>query len=200
MQRHRRPADSVQSLTMYHELTSGTHRLRTLNACSSRPIRDPLNSAPDWAHYGRHYLARMSPVPQDLEVVRERRPESVLLSGGCDLSGGVPLGDWPRHVAESAPGVRINCHAGLVPNTAEEIARWADNNRLERVLHRDDQTSAEAPAENLPVPGDARELVEPAQQVSWQHALTRLSNRFSESSVSTGTDMCPLYRGVWAGM
>ena len=80
----------------------------------------------DCAHCGRHYLAGMRPVSHTLEAVRERRPKSVLLSGGCDLSGGVPLGDWPRHVAESAPGVRINCHAGLVPNTAEEIARWAD--------------------------------------------------------------------------
>ena len=154
----------------------------------------------DCAHCGRHYLAGMRPMPHALDIVRERHPKSVLLSGGCDLSGRVPLGDWPRRVAESAPGVRINCHAGLVPNTAEEIARWADNNRLERVLHRDDQTSAEAPAENLPVPGDARELVEPAQQVSWQHDLTRPSNRFSESSVSIGIDMGPLYRGIWEGM
>jgi len=69
----------------------------------------------------------MKPVSHALETVRERRPKSVLLSGGCDLSGRVPLGDWPRHVAESAPGVRINCHAGLVSDAeAQEIARWAD--------------------------------------------------------------------------
>ena len=78
------------------------------------------------AHCGRHYLAGMRPVPHALEVVRGRRPKSVLLSGGCDTSGRVPLGDWPRRVAESAPGVRINCHAGLVSDEeAEEIARWA---------------------------------------------------------------------------
>lgn len=79
------------------------------------------------AHCGRHYLAGMRPMPHALEIVRERRPKSVLLSGGCDLSGRVPLGDWPRRVAESAPGVRINCHAGLVSDAeAEEIAQWAD--------------------------------------------------------------------------
>ncbi len=81
----------------------------------------------DCAHCGRHYLAGMKPVPHALEVVRERRPKSVLLSGGCDLAGRVPLGDWPRRVAESAPGVRVNCHAGLVSDTeAKEIAQWAD--------------------------------------------------------------------------
>ena len=81
----------------------------------------------DCAHCGRHYLAGMRPVPHALEVVRGRRPKSVLLSGGCDTSGRVPLGDWPQRVAESAPGVRINCHAGLVSDAeAEEIARWAD--------------------------------------------------------------------------
>ena len=81
----------------------------------------------DCAHCGRHYLAGMRPASHALEVVRERRPKSVLLSGGCDLSGRVPLGDWPRRMAESAAGVRINCHAGLVSDTeAEDIARWAD--------------------------------------------------------------------------
>jgi len=81
----------------------------------------------DCAHCGRHYLAGMRPVSHTLEAVRERRPKSVLLSGGCDVTGRVPLGDWPRLVAESAPGVRINCHAGLVSDVeAEEIARWAD--------------------------------------------------------------------------
>ena len=81
----------------------------------------------DCAHCGRHYLAGMRPMPHALEIVRERHPKSVLLSGGCDLSGRVPLGDWPRRVAESAPGVRINCHAGLVSDAeAEEIAQWAD--------------------------------------------------------------------------
>ncbi len=81
----------------------------------------------DCAHCGRHYLAAMRPVSHALEAVRERRPKSVLLSGGCDMSGRVPLGDWPRRMAESAPGLRINCHAGLVSDTeAEEIARWAD--------------------------------------------------------------------------
>ena len=81
----------------------------------------------DCAHCGRHYLAGMKPVSHALETVRERRPKSVLLSGGCDLAGRVPLGDWPRRVVESAPGVRINCHAGLVSDAeAEEIARWAD--------------------------------------------------------------------------
>ena len=81
----------------------------------------------DCAHCGRHYLAGMRPMPHALEIVRERHPKSVLLSGGCDLSGRVPLGDWPRRVAESAPGVRINCHAGLVSDAeAEEIAQWVD--------------------------------------------------------------------------
>lgn len=81
----------------------------------------------DCAHCGRHYLAGMRPVSHALEAVRERRPKSVLLSGGCDLAGRVPLGDWPRRIVESAPGVRVNCHAGLVSDAeAEEIARWAD--------------------------------------------------------------------------
>lgn len=81
----------------------------------------------DCAHCGRHYLAGMRPVSHALEVVRERRPKSVLLSGGCDLAGKVPLGEWPRRMAESAPGVRINCHAGLVSDAeADEIAQWAD--------------------------------------------------------------------------
>lgn len=81
----------------------------------------------DCAHCGGHYLAGMRPVSHALEIVRARRPKSVLLSGGSDPSGKVPLGDWPRRMAESAPGVRINCHAGLVSDAeAEEIARWAD--------------------------------------------------------------------------
>jgi len=68
----------------------------------------------------------MRPVSHALEAVRERCPKSVLLSGGCDVTGRVPLGDWPRRMAESAPGVRINCHAGLVSDAeAEEMARWA---------------------------------------------------------------------------
>ncbi len=81
----------------------------------------------DCAHCGRHYLAGMRPAPHALEAVRERRPKSVLLSGGCDVTGRVPLGDWPRRMAESAPGVRINCHAGLVSDSeAEDMAQWAD--------------------------------------------------------------------------
>ena len=81
----------------------------------------------DCAHCGRHYLAAMRPASHALETVRARRPKSVLLSGGSDPSGKVPLGDWPRRMAESAPGVRINCHAGLVSDAeAEKIARWAD--------------------------------------------------------------------------
>lgn len=81
----------------------------------------------DCAHCGRHYLTGMTSASHALEVVRDRRPKSVLLSGGCDVTGKVPLGDWPRRMAESAPGVRVNCHAGLVSDAeAEEIARWAD--------------------------------------------------------------------------
>jgi len=69
----------------------------------------------------------MRPASHALEAVRKRRPTSVLLSGGCDTTGRVPLGDWPRRIAESAPGVRVNCHVGLVSDVeAEGIAQWAD--------------------------------------------------------------------------
>ncbi len=79
------------------------------------------------AHCGRHYLAGMRSASRALELVAVHPPKSVLLSGGCDLSGKVPLGEWPRRISEPAPKVRINSHAGLVTEVeAEEIAKWAD--------------------------------------------------------------------------
>lgn len=65
------------------------------------------------AHCGRHYLRSMMP----LNRAQLDGAKSLLLSGGCDTQGRVPLLehlDEIRKLLEGQPGLRVNCHTGLI--------------------------------------------------------------------------------------
>ncbi len=85
------------------------------------------------SHCGGHYLEHMVPVDNLCEELVRRRPSSILLSGGCDRSGSVPLasclesirqGHLPGREQRSGQpaqdaqgsgqaGLRINVHPGI---------------------------------------------------------------------------------------
>jgi biotin synthase-related radical SAM superfamily protein/uncharacterized radical SAM superfamily protein len=69
----------------------------------------------DCAHCGRHYLEAMLPLaglsPDD---PRLREASSLLISGGCDPQGRVPVTAHLEQVAALRPGRRLNWHTGLI--------------------------------------------------------------------------------------
>ncbi|HHW15245.1 MAG TPA: hypothetical protein GXX28_09980, partial [Firmicutes bacterium] len=100
------------------------------------------------AHCGGHYLAGMAGLeraegevaadgPVDGEAAGGRRTEigvggwravrSLLVSGGCDAGGVVPLAREAGRLRRLKPRFRLNAHPGLVDEAeAEAIAGWAD--------------------------------------------------------------------------
>jgi len=84
------------------------------------------------------------------EVLEKKRPDSILLSGGCDLTGAVPLLHGLRQVAkiarkeaESGRRFSLNVHPGVAsPKVAREIGELASVVSFDMVL--DDETIKEA--------------------------------------------------------
>ncbi|NLE76913.1 MAG: radical SAM protein [Chloroflexi bacterium] len=78
------------------------------------------------AHCGGHYLAHMVPVRRALE--QARGATSLLISGGCDPSGRVPVTrEALAVVRELRPGRKLNWHVGLVnEEEADRIAPYVD--------------------------------------------------------------------------
>ena len=75
------------------------------------------------AHCGAHYLRHMQPIWQ----ADVGQASSVLLSGGCDLSGRVPVGEHLAEIRRICPGRRLNWHVGLIDEQAmQAIAPYVD--------------------------------------------------------------------------
>lgn len=102
------------------------------------------------SHCSGHYLEHMVDIRDLSDAVATRKPDSVLVSGGCDPSGAVPLLSGLREVKELARRseelgrpLSINVHPGVVaPEVAREIAETADVVSFDMVL--DDDTITEA--------------------------------------------------------
>ncbi len=90
------------------------------------------------AHCGKHYLQHMIPIWEAAERVAETVP-SVLISGGCDSEGRLPVMAHLEEVAALHPGRRLNWHVGLASEAeARAIAPYADVVSLDFV--GDDET------------------------------------------------------------
>jgi uncharacterized radical SAM superfamily protein len=82
----------------------------------------------DCAHCGGHYLRHMQPI----EAARVKGASSVLISGGCDRQGRVPVLEALGQIAAlrtdpSAGPRRLNWHVGLIDEpTAAAISPYVD--------------------------------------------------------------------------
>jgi hypothetical protein len=90
------------------------------------------------AHCGRHYLQHMIPIWEAAGRVSEAAP-SLLISGGPDAGGRVPVTAHLDEIAKLAPGRRLNWHVGLIDEAeARAIAPYVDVVSLDFV--GDDET------------------------------------------------------------
>lgn len=109
--------------------------LRTLSI-SVTGTRCALNCA----HCGGRYLASMKPIWEALNC-----PDSVsslLISGGCDKEGRVPVAAHLEEIKTLAPGRRLNWHVGFISEEeADAIAPYVDAVSFDFV--GDDETIAE---------------------------------------------------------
>ncbi len=102
------------------------------------------------SHCGGHYLKHMVDIGRLEEALGEKMPRSILLSGGCDASGAVPLvshlekvSGMARRLDREGRGFRINVHPGVAsPEAARAIAQMASVISFDFVL--DDETIREA--------------------------------------------------------
>jgi uncharacterized radical SAM superfamily protein len=102
------------------------------------------------SHCGGHYLRHMVDIKRLPEALRAKSPRSILLSGGCDASGAVPLVSCLEEVAALSRrldaerrGFTINVHPGVAaPEAARAIARNASVISFDFVL--DEETIREA--------------------------------------------------------
>jgi len=102
------------------------------------------------SHCSGHYLQKMVDMKDLPEVIARKKPASILLSGGCDLSGAVPLLHRLREVKEFADKqaelgnqFSVNVHPGVAsPEVAKEIGELASVVSFDVVL--DDETIKEA--------------------------------------------------------
>lgn len=80
------------------------------------------------AHCGGHYLAGMAGLERaEGELAADGAVRSLLVSGGCDAGGVVPLAREAGRLRRLKPRFRLNAHPGLVDEAeAEAIAGWAD--------------------------------------------------------------------------
>jgi len=75
------------------------------------------------AHCGGHYLQHMRPIDEVSDPVAK----SLLISGGCDSHGRVPVDGHLEQIAVLSRGRRLNWHVGLVDEaTMQRIAPWVD--------------------------------------------------------------------------
>lgn len=78
------------------------------------------------AHCGRHYLQHMIPIWEAAGRVSGTAP-SLLISGGSDAQGRVPVMAHLDAIAKLAAGRRLNWHVGLIDEAeARAIAPYAD--------------------------------------------------------------------------
>jgi uncharacterized radical SAM superfamily protein len=75
------------------------------------------------AHCGGHYLKNMVDIADFDKEFASKRPRSILLSGGCNKEGAVPLATWCKELASR--GVRMNVHPGIT--SKDEAAILAHN-------------------------------------------------------------------------
>lgn len=76
------------------------------------------------AHCGGHYLAHMRPLA---EVDPATPATSLLISGGCDRQGRVPVDGHLAQVAALRPGRRLNWHVGMIDDaTIHAIRPYVD--------------------------------------------------------------------------
>jgi len=74
----------------------------------------------DCAHCGGHYLEHMIPIEQAPEQIVDA--PSLLISGGCDAQGRVPV--WEKHLRlldSLRPRRRLNWHVGLIGQRELEV-------------------------------------------------------------------------------
>lgn len=102
------------------------------------------------SHCGGHYLDHMVDIRDLPAKIAEERPSSILLSGGCDLSGAVPLvarlaevTELARKEALAGRGFSVNVHPGIASaEVARAIGESASVVSFDFVL--DDETIQEA--------------------------------------------------------
>ncbi len=102
------------------------------------------------SHCAGHYLEHMVDVKDLREAIAREKPRSILLSGGCDLSGAVPLAarlqeikELAREEAASGRSFTVNAHPGVAtPEAARAIGEMASVVSFDFVL--DDATIQEA--------------------------------------------------------
>lgn len=79
------------------------------------------------AHCGAKYLKGMRPPEEALAAFPSCRPSSVLVSGGSDPYGRVPVDGWTGKIKATAPGTKVNCHTGILDEArAAELAGSVD--------------------------------------------------------------------------
>lgn len=66
------------------------------------------------AHCGARYLKGMRPPDEALAAFSDPSARSVLISGGSDAYGHVPIEGWPEQVRGDHPHLSINCHTGII--------------------------------------------------------------------------------------
>jgi uncharacterized radical SAM superfamily protein len=102
------------------------------------------------SHCGGHYLEHMIDVRDLPEALQAKKPKSILLSGGCDAGGAVPLVSHLEEIANLAgeaksrgADLRVNVHPGVAsPEAARAIAGAASVISFDFVL--DEETIREA--------------------------------------------------------
>lgn len=92
------------------------------------------------AHCGGHYLASMKPIWEASTCASS--VSSILISGGCDKEGRVPVVAHLEEIKALAPGHRLNWHVGFISEEeADAIAPYVDVVSFDFV--GDDETIAE---------------------------------------------------------
>lgn len=95
------------------------------------------------AHCGGHFLQGMLPpagLEAELTAPTERKPvyRSLLVSGGCDRLGRVPVAEHPSLLAALKQKFRLNIHPGLAEEEeARIIGRYADAVSFDFIVHDD---------------------------------------------------------------
>ncbi len=77
----------------------------------------------DCAHCGGHYLEPMLPLAGLSQDPRLAQARSLLISGGCDRRGRVPVRAHLEQVRALRPGRRLNWHVGLIERADLEAIR-----------------------------------------------------------------------------
>ncbi len=128
-------AGAVYTLAMLNALSNATDVSTSADGLADSPEPRPLfftrptgtlpvsltgtACALDCAHCGGHYLAHMRSIAE-ADAIGYR---SLLISGGCDAFGRVPITRGLEHVERLRPGRRLNWHVGF--STRADLERIA---------------------------------------------------------------------------